>query len=141
MTDLVTVWTDGSSLGNPGPSGYGFVVMCRGQMREGSGYMGEATNNQAELRAILEGLKAAKHFVQKTDLPVLVRTDSKYAIGVCARDWRPKKNKELVRDIKKVIRGLPVDVEFEYVKGHSGVAGNERCDELARAEAMKGKWG
>lgn len=124
------VYTDGACTGNPGPMGLGVVVLdLSGEpaRRELSEYLGVGTNNIAELTAILRGLQ-----VLPRDRPVVVYSDSSYAIGLLSQNWKAKANQELVAALRRLLREFPA-VHFVKVAGHAGVPENERCDELARA--------
>ena len=125
--NAIHVWTDGACSGNPGPAGLGVVVVGDGQgQREISEYLGEATNNIAELSAILRGLTA----VSDKTRPVIVYSYSTYSIGLLSQDWKAKKNIELVRELREVCRQFS-DLRFVKVLAHSGIALNERVDQLA----------
>jgi ribonuclease HI len=125
--NAIHVWTDGACSGNPGPAGLGVVVVGDGTgQRELSEYLGEATNNIAELTAILRGLQA----VSDRTRPVIVYSDSAYSIGLLTQNWKAKKNVELVRELREVCRQFP-DLRFVKVLAHSGIALNERVDQLA----------
>jgi ribonuclease HI len=126
--DTICMYTDGASSGNPGPSGIGVVIQYRDHQRELSRYIGETTNNVAELIAIQTGLAALK----TTEIPVRIFTDSKYAYGVLALGWKPRKNRELVDALKQAMSAFS-DLKIIKVPGHSGVAQNERADSLANA--------
>ncbi len=120
-------YTDGACSGNPGPAGSGVVLVSpKGKMYEGFEYLGEATNNVAELTAILRAVE----WLPQPASGIVVHTDSQYAIGVLQKGWRPKVNQELVARAKRAVetRGA----RLVYVPGHSGVPLNERADELAR---------
>jgi ribonuclease HI len=123
---IVHVYTDGASSGNPGPSGIGVVLQYGAQRKELSEYIGEATNNVAELLAIYKGLAAVKN----KRLPVRVHTDSGYAYGVLALNWKPKKNLELIAAIRMSMAAF-ADIRLVKVRGHHGIVENERADELA----------
>lgn len=125
---VVNIYTDGASSGNPGPSGIGVVLTCGVRRKEISEYIGEATNNIAELMAIQKGLSAVKN----RRLPVRVYTDSTYAYGVLALNWKPKKNLDLIMAIRRSMAGF-ARLTLVKVPGHQGVAENERADELATA--------
>jgi ribonuclease HI len=120
-------FTDGACSGNPGPAGSGVVLVAPGgKLHEGLEYLGEATNNVAELTAILRALE----WIPADAGAIVVHTDSQYAIGVLQKGWKAKANQELVAHIKRVVqerRAL-----LQYVPGHEGVPLNERADELAR---------
>jgi ribonuclease HI len=122
----ILIFTDGASSGNPGPAGIGVVLRFGKYEKEISEYIGLATNNIAELRAIQAGLLAVK----KTDLPVRIFTDSRYAYGVLTLGWKAKANRELVESIKKTMNRFK-NLEIVKVKGHAGDKGNERADFLA----------
>ncbi len=135
--DTVHIFTDGSCFPNPGDGGWAAVLLFNDMRKEvhGGGY--PCTNNEMELRAILEGLKMLK----TRKHPVIVYSDSQYCInavsvwhrGWAARGWytasgTPVKNVEL---IKEVVALAGDSVVFKWVKGHIGIPENERADELA----------
>ncbi len=125
----IHVFTDGACDGNPGPAACGVVLCFNGRIKELSHHLGRATNNIAELSAILHGLQ----MIKKRDLPVRVYADSAYAIGVLSNPaWKPRENVELIARIKELI-GHFSDLRFIKVAGHRGVRYNERADRLARA--------
>lgn len=123
----VVAYADGACSGNPGPAGLGVVIDDGGERRELSEYLGIGTNNVAELTAILR----VAELYPGDARPIEIRTDSQYSIGVLAKGWKAKANTELVAQVKKALAAVP-DVHLVYVPGHSGFAGNERADELAR---------
>ncbi|UCD89729.1 MAG: ribonuclease HI [Desulfobacterales bacterium] len=124
--DIIKVYTDGASAGNPGPSGIGIVLKYGSHEKEISKYIGIATNNIAELAAIREGMKQLK----QTDLPVRIFTDSSYAHGVLSLNWKAKKNKSIIQSIQKAMSAFK-DIKIIKIKGHVGIEGNERADVLA----------
>jgi ribonuclease HI len=124
--DAVRIYTDGASSGNPGPSGIGVLLRFGSHEKEISRFIGNTTNNVAELEAIRIGLLELK----KKELPVRIFTDSKYAYGVLAMGWKAKKNQKLIISIKNLISGFK-DIKLIKVKGHEGLEGNERADFLA----------
>jgi ribonuclease HI len=124
-------YTDGACSGNPGPAGLGVVIVSPdGKMHEGLEYLGEATNNVAELTGILRALE----WVPSGASPIVVHTDSQYAIGVLQKGWKAKANQELVLRAKRMVEAR--GARLVYVPGHQGVLLNERADELAR-EAIR----
>ena len=125
--NTVHIYTDGASSGNPGPSGIGVVLQYGEKTKEISKYIGNTTNNVAELEAIRTALMALK----RRNLPVRIYTDSSYAQGVLSFGWKARKNKELVEGIRNLLSDLK-DVTLIKVRGHSGHAQNERADQLAR---------
>lgn len=127
----VHVYTDGACTGNPGPMGIGVVILDGTRLgtagrRELSRYLGQGTNNIAELTAIEDGLSAVER-----ERHVVVYSDSSYAIGLLAQGWKAKANQELVARLRALLREFP-RVDFVKVAGHAGVPENERCDALAR---------
>jgi ribonuclease HI len=129
--DAIIVYADGACSGNPGPAGVGVVMQDGSARRELSQYLGQGTNNIAELTAILEAVQALPDVAR----PVRIHTDSQYAIGVLSKGWKAKANQELVAKVKLALSALK-DVELIYVPGHSGVLLNERADALA-VQAVK----
>lgn len=143
---LVQIFTDGACKGNPGPGGWGCILRhpATGKEKEFSGGASETTNNQMELQAVIEGLK---RLTKKSRVQVI--TDSTYVAKGCetwrhgwkAKGWKRKDGKQLkpvanVEFWKELDELLDRhDVKFTIVKGHSGHAENERCDELAVAAA------
>ena len=137
----ITIYTDGSSLGNPGPGGYGTVLISGQHRKELAEGFKLTTNNRMELLAVIKGLEAIKSEGQD----VHIYSDSKYVIdaiekkwvfGWVKKDFKDKKNKDLwLRLLKTYSRQ---NVSLHWVKGHSGVPENERCDQLAVAAAKGG---
>ena len=132
--DTVYVYTDGASAGNPGPSGIGVVLRFGKHEKEISRYIGDTTNNVAELEAIRSGLMAVKN----TNLPVRLFTDSRYAYGVLTQGWKAKKNQNIIESIKKILLKFN-DLKFIKVRGHVGIEGNERADFLATSAIKNAK--
>ena len=131
------IYTDGACRGNPGPGGWGAVLMHAGRERELSGADPATTNNRMELTAVIEALAALKRPVKAR-----IYTDSQYVrLGILEwvanwkkRGWKtadrkPVKNQDLWQRLDELAAGH--ELEWHWVKGHSGVPGNERCDQLA----------
>ena len=137
----VTIFCDGSSLGNPGPGGYGVILRYGNKEKELTGGDPMTTNNRMELMAVIEGLKALKE-----PCDVTIYSDSSYVVnginewleGWVKRNFKKVKNPELWRVYIEVAK--PHKIKAIWVKGHNGHPENERCDELARttAEQFKG---
>jgi len=123
--DAIHVWTDGGAAPNPGPSGAGVVIVDGGKQTEISEFLGQGTNQTAELTAILIGLTK----LTTRDRPVVVYSDSAYSIGLLSQAWKAKANVELVEKLRAVCREFK-DLRFVKVAGHSGVPLNERTDQL-----------
>lgn len=128
LEQAIQIYTDGACAGNPGPAGIGVVMEYRQHHKEISQYIGMATNNIAELEAIRVGLESVKN----RDLPVVVFTDSRYALGILTKGWKAKQNEAMVRRIKELTRKFK-RLKFVKVEGHAGHPGNERADQLAVA--------
>ncbi len=140
----VTIYTDGACLGNPGPGGYGVVLLYAGYRKELSGGFLRTTNNRMELLAAIEGLAALKE-----DCTVTLVSDSEYVVKAMsqgwARQWRKSgwkrgRNERVVNpDLWARLLGLcqKHQVEFLWVKGHNGEPENERCDTLANFAASR----
>jgi len=122
----IIVYADGACSGNPGPAGVGIVSIDGTLRRELSHFLGEGTNNIAELMAI----KLAAESIVVRDRPLRIHTDSQYAIGVLSKGWKAKANTEIVAATRKLLSGFS-DLALHYVRGHSGIELNERADVLA----------
>ncbi len=130
--EAILIFTDGACSGNPGPAGIGVLMLYKENEKSISTYLGEATNNIAELKAIQAGLKEVKN----KKMPVRVFTDSAYSAGVLAQGWKAQKNQELIGAIKKIMAQFS-DLQLIKVKGHAGVWENEKADELATSAIKK----
>ncbi|HEB97779.1 MAG TPA: ribonuclease HI [Sedimenticola thiotaurini] len=137
MDDRVEIFTDGACRGNPGPGGWGVLLRYRGHEKELFGGEPETTNNRMELRAVIEGLRALTRPSR-----VRVTTDSQYVRNGITRwihNWKrngwktsarkPVKNDDLWRALDREVARH--DIEWAWVRGHSGHAENERADQLA----------
>lgn len=134
------MYTDGASRGNPGPGGFGTVLLAGPHRKELSGGFRKTTNNRMELLAVIVGLEAIK----KEGAEVLIYSDSKYVVDSVTKGWiwgwvkkgfAGKKNADLWQRFLEIYKKHKV--EFKWVKGHSGNSENERCDVLAvRAAEM-----
>jgi ribonuclease HI len=129
--NTIHMYTDGASSGNPGPAGIGVLLRYGEHEKKISRYIGDATNNIAELEAIRTGLSE----VNNPNLPVLVYTDSNYAYGLLTQNWKAKKNQALVSEIRRLVSKFKY-LRFIKVKGHAGDEGNEIADKLA-TDAIK----
>ncbi len=138
MSKLIEIYTDGACSGNPGPGGWGAILLCGEHEKEIFGGEEDSTNNRMEMMAVVEALQSLK---KRSN--VKLYTDSKYVIhgitdwmdGWKKKGWKnskkqPVKNKALWQKIDSLVSKH--NVEFIWVKGHSGNIGNERADELAR---------
>lgn len=144
MEDKVIIYTDGACSGNPGPGGWGAVLMYKDAKKEISGGMKNTTNNIMEITAVIEALKCLK-----VESNVQVYSDSAYTVNAFKQGWiynwmkngwktaskEPVKNKELWEELYALTKKHKV--EFIKVKGHADNEFNNRCDEMARNEILK----
>jgi ribonuclease HI len=130
--NAICIYTDGAASGNPGPAGIGVWLTYGKHEKSISRYIGNATNNIAELKAIHAGLSEVKN----RHLPVRIFTDSSYAYGLLVLGWKAKANQDLVGSIKTLAADFR-DLKFIKVKGHDGNEGNERADFLATSAIKK----
>ncbi|MDD6055584.1 MAG: ribonuclease HI [Helicobacteraceae bacterium] len=136
----VTLFCDGSSLGNPGPGGWCGILQYKDKEKIISGGSKEATNNQMELNALIKSLE-----ILKVPCEVLVICDSKYVLdgvsqwldGWVQKNFKGVKNPDLWRYYLQVSKIHKVEVQ--WIKGHSGHKENEKCDKIAKEEALKFK--
>jgi len=143
MSKPVHIWTDGACLGNPGPGGWGALLRWNGYERELSGGEAETTNNRMELMAAIQGLESLRRPCR-----VILTTDSQYVrkgIIEWMGNWKkngwktaakkPVKNAELWQRLDQA--RARHEVQWDWVKGHSGHPENERADELATTAARQ----
>ena len=138
----IVIYTDGGSINNPGPGGYGVVIIKGSNIQELSKGYRLTTNNRMELLACIAALSAVKN-----PASIILHSDSKYVINGITKGWaekwrvngwmrtktEPAQNPDLWERLLQLC--AKHDVQFKWVKGHAGIAGNERCDELATQAA------
>ena len=142
IKETVQIFTDGACKGNPGVGGWGVLIKSSNYKNELKGYEKLTTNNRMELIAVIEGIKS----IEK-NANIEITTDSKYVkngINLWINNWKkndwktskkkPVKNKELWLDLDKLVQNY--NIEWKWVKGHSGHPGNERADQLANAAIL-----
>lgn len=142
--DKIEIYTDGSSRGNPGPGGYGALLIWGEKRKEIAEAYRKTTNNRMELMAVIKALL----LIKKNHLPIHVFTDSKYVVESVEKKWLDrwiktdfkggKKNKDLWLIYHEI--ATPYQIKFHWVKGHSTHILNNRCDELATTAAINGPW-
>ena len=135
----VIIYTDGSSRGNPGPGGYGAILMYGDKKRELSQGYRKTTNNRMELMGVIAALEALK----RPGLNISIYTDSQYIVKAVKEGWlnkwlatnfaKGKKNKDLWMRYHELARNF--DIDFVWVKGHAENIYNNRCDILATTAA------
>jgi ribonuclease HI len=144
MLKEVHMYTDGASSGNPGPGGYGVVLLYNNHRKELSGGFRKTTNNRMELMAVIEGLKALR-----AKCKVIIHSDSRYIVDSVEKGWldnwaekgwiRNKKEKLSNPDLWQELYALlkEHETEFKWIEGHKGNVENERCDFLAVKASQK----
>ncbi|MDB5253985.1 MAG: ribonuclease [Parcubacteria group bacterium] len=138
---MITIFTDGSSKGNPGPGGWGAILATDEKVTELGGREPQTTNNRMELTAAIRALQNLG-----TDEDITVYTDAEYVLkgitqwvhGWLKNDWRtaakkPVENQDLWKELLEAVEGK--DIKWMLVRGHAGVPANERCDEIATTYA------
>ncbi|MCI4644275.1 MAG: ribonuclease HI [Hyphomonadaceae bacterium] len=139
MPKLIEIWTDGACSGNPGPGGWGALLISGEHEKEINGGEADTTNNRMEMMAAIEALKALKapsSVRLHTDSTYLKDGLTKWIHGWKRNGWKtaakkPVKNKDLWQALDEAVK--PHEIEWVWVKGHAGDPGNERADALARA--------
>lgn len=140
---IIEIFTDGSSLGNPGPGGYGIVMKYGAKQKQFSEGYQLTTNNRMELMAVIQALKMLNDVAKEKE--VIIYSDSKYVIHAVEKKWvfgwvkknfKDKANADLWRMFLKEYSKY--NIKFHWVKGHSGHTENEICDKLAK-KAAEGK--
>ena len=136
----ITLYSDGSSLGNPGPGGWGGILDYKGKRKEYSGGETYTTNNRMELRGVIEGLKMLKEpcdVTVVTDSSYVAKAINEWLEGWIRKDFKKVKNIDLWKEYLEAAG--PHNVHAVWVRGHDGHAENERCDILAKEEAERQK--
>ena len=136
----ITLFSDGSALGNPGPGGYGVILRFGDKEKEISGGETHTTNNRMELLAAIVGLKALKEPCEVeivSDSSYVTKGINEWLEGWIKRDFKKVKNIDLWKEYIEVSKIHKI--KATWVRGHNGHDENERCDELARSEAEKMK--
>lgn len=135
----ITLYTDGACSGNPGPGGWGVLLMYQGHEKVLSGGAANTTNNRMELQAVIEGLKTLKepcHVALYTDSKYVKDGAEKWLVNWQKKNWQtanksPVKNQDLWQELAVLLQHH--HIEWHWVKGHNGDVYNERADALARA--------
>ena len=136
----ITLFSDGSALGNPGPGGYGTILRYGEHERLISGGEVHTTNNRMELKGVIEGLKVLKESCEVeivSDSSYVVKGINEWLVGWIKRDFSKVKNPDLWSEYIEVSK--PHKIKATWVRGHNGHDENERCDLLAKEEAQKQK--
>jgi len=136
----IILFSDGSSLGNPGPGGYGTILRYGEVEKELRGGEKHTTNNRMELLAVIKGLEALKEPCNVTivsDSSYVIKGINEWLSGWVKRNFAKVKNPDLWQEYLRV--SAPHNITGEWVRGHDGHPENERCDQMAREEAEKQK--
>ncbi len=136
----ITLFSDGSALGNPGPGGYGVILRFGDKEKEISGADVHTTNNRMELLGVIEGLRALKEACDVdviSDSSYVVKGINEWLVNWIKKDFKKVKNPDLWKEYIEVSKGHKINAI--WVRGHDGHEENERCDKLARDEAQKMK--
>ena len=138
MSAEITIYTDGSSRGNPGPGGYGVILMSGHHRKELSQGFHHTTNNRMELMAVIAGLKALK----KTGMHITIYSDSQYVVKAVEEGWLNnwirtnfkggKKNPDLWRTYHEIAQRHVI--KFKWVKGHAENPYNNRCEDVYKRQ-------
>ncbi len=134
----ITLYSDGSSLGNPGPGGYGGILVFKDTQKEYSGAEADTTNNRMELMGVIEGLKMLKEPCEVevvSDSSYVIKAINEWLQGWVKKDFAKVKNVDLWRAYLEA--AALHRVHGTWVRGHNGHPQNERCDALARCEAER----
>ena len=137
---IIRIYSDGACSGNPGPGGWGAIIIRDGNKTELSGGEKATTNNRMELSAVIEALKtleSGQELVITTDSEYVKKGITEWIHGWLRNNWMtasktPVKNKELWKELLALTKQH--QIKWEWVRGHNGHPENERCDELARRE-------
>ena len=129
---MIKIYSDGACLGNPGPGGWGVIIIDGDEELYYSGGDQKTTNNRMEITGVIEGLKRT----QETDL-IKIYTDSTYVINTITKNWKRNANHDLWKILDDLLETR--STEWEWVKGHSGDEFNEKADKLAVQAAEKEK--
>jgi len=138
----ITLFSDGSALGNPGPGGFGAILRYGDKERIIRGGEAHTTNNRMELLGVIEGLRAIKEPCEVTvisDSSYVIRGINEWLEGWIKRNFAKVKNPDLWQEYIKV--SAPHRINGVWVRGHNGHIENEQCDQIAREEAEKFKEG
>lgn len=143
IPNVIHIYADGACSGNPGPGGWGYVMIYNGKTKEASGSDPNTTNNRMELTAVIKALEAVK-----TPSKIIVTTDSNYVVkgmkewihGWMRNGWRTSQNKPVLNKelwLRLIELASRHDIQWLWIKGHDGHPYNERADKLATSAIKK----
>ena len=126
---MIKIYTDGSCLGNPGPGGWGAVIVEKNNTIEICGKEIDTTNNRMEISAVIMGLEYTKEYQR-----IKIFSDSQYVINTMTKNWKRKANIDLWEKLDELVSKR--EVLWEWVRGHEGNFYNEKAHNLAYKSAM-----
>lgn len=143
IPNVIHIYADGACSGNPGPGGWGYVMIYNGKTKEASGSDPNTTNNRMELTAVIKALEAIK-----TPSKIIITTDSNYVVkgmkewihGWMRNGWRTSQNKPVLNKelwLRLIELASRHDIQWLWIKGHDGHPYNERADKLATSAIKK----
>lgn len=136
--DTVRCFTDGSCVGNPGPCGTGVYIQLPSKEIRHYRYLGEGTNNKAELSAVLDAMQLLEEEKVDVNTPVVVCTDSQYVVGILTKNWKAKANKDVIIPLRSAVKKWS-DITIRWVAGHADIPENDEADRLANLAIEEGR--
>ena len=136
--DTVRCFTDGSCIGNPGPCGTGVYIQFPSKEIKHYRYLGEGTNNKAELSAVLDAMQIIEEEGIDTNTPIVVCTDSQYVVGILTKNWKAKANKDIIFPLRSAVKKWS-DITIRWVAGHADIPENDEADRLANLAIQEGR--
>ena len=136
--ETIRCFTDGSCIGNPGPCGTGVYIQLPNREIKHHRYLGEGTNNKAELSAVLDAMTLLDSEEVDHNTPVVVCTDSQYVVGILTKNWKAKANKEIIVPLRAEVKKWN-DITIRWVAGHADIPENDEADRLANLAISEGR--
>ncbi len=136
--NTIRCFTDGSCIGNPGPCGTGVYIQLPDKEIKHYRYLGEGTNNKAELSAVLDAMQLLDAEGVDKDTPVVVCTDSTYVVGILTKNWKAKANKDIIFPLRAEAKKWS-NLIIRWVAGHADIPENDEADRLANLAISEGR--
>jgi ribonuclease HI len=137
-SETIRCFTDGSCVGNPGPCGTGVYIQLPAKEIKHYRYLGEGTNNKAELSAVLDAMQLLESEGIDKETPVVVCTDSTYVVGILTQNWKAKANKEIISPLRAAVKQWN-NITIRWVAGHADIPENDEADRLANLAIAEGR--
>ena len=137
-SETIRCFTDGSCMGNPGPCGTGVYIQLPNKEIKHHRYLGEGTNNKAELSAVLDAMTLLASENIDNNTPIVVCTDSQYVVGILTKNWKAKANKEIIFPLRAEVKKWN-DITIRWVAGHADIPENDEADRLANLAISEGR--